>query len=76
MAISGRNKHGTTTIRANIATKIVLPSPFLMGCKVLGRVSPSRPLRRKISRILLVNEAFRQLRALEGVVVSGLTGGR
>ena len=74
MAINGRNKRGTTTIRASIDTKTVLDSPFFVRCEP-GRLSSSRPLRRKISRRLLVNEALRLVRELEGDV-SGFTGGR
>lgn len=74
MAINGRNMRGTTTIRANIDTKIVLPSLFVRS-EEPGRLSSSRPLRRKISRKLLVNEAFRLPRVSEGDV-SGFIGGR
>lgn len=75
MAINGRNMRGTTTIRASIDTKIVLPSPFFVRCEEPGRPSSSRALRRKISRTLLVNEAFRLSRAPEGDVL-GFTAGR
>ena len=75
MAINGRNKRGTTTIRANIDTKTVLPSALFARCEEAGRLSSSRPLRWKILRRLLVNEPLRLLQAPEGDV-SGFTGGR